>query len=56
MALGVIYDDPQPSFENSVQVQDTAQRAGKIPNLAKLLAKGQTWTVAPEDHGPLSNV
>ncbi len=56
MALGVIYDDPKPSFESSMAGQDTQQRAGKVANLAKLLAKGQTWTVAPEDHGPLSGV
>jgi len=56
MALGVIYDDPMPSFESALMVQDTKQREGKVANLAKLLAKGQTWTVAPEDHGPLSNV
>ncbi len=56
MALGVIYDDPRPTFESSVLVQDTRQREGKVANLAKLLAKGQTWTVAPEDHGPLSDV
>jgi 2-oxoglutarate ferredoxin oxidoreductase subunit beta len=56
MALGVIYDDPKPSFESSMAVQDTQQRAGKVANLAKLLAKGQTWTVGPEDHGPLSDV
>lgn len=55
MALGVIYDDPRPTFESSVLVQDTRQREGKVANLAKLLAKGQTWTVAPEDHGPLSD-
>ncbi|MDP9056355.1 MAG: 2-oxoacid:ferredoxin oxidoreductase subunit beta [Pseudomonadota bacterium] len=56
MALGVIYDDPMPSFESALLVQDTKQREGKVANLAKLLAKGQTWTVSPEDHGPLSNV
>ncbi len=60
MALGVIYDDPQPSFEVALLGQDAVARQGKSANLAKLLAKGQTWTVsgtvAPEDQGPLSNV
>ena len=56
MALGVIYDDPQPSFEVALLGQDAKAREGKSANLAKLLAKGQTWTVSPEDQGPLSNV
>jgi len=56
MALGVIYDDPMPSFESALMAQDTKQREGKVANLTKLLAKGQTWTVAPEDHGPLSHI
>ena len=56
MALGVIYDDPQPSFEVALLGQDAKAREGKSANLAKLLAKGQTWTVAPEDQGPLSGV
>jgi 2-oxoglutarate ferredoxin oxidoreductase subunit beta len=45
MALGVIYDDPRPTYEESVLAQDAQMTAGKEPNLAKLLAKGQTWTV-----------
>lgn len=49
MALGVIYDDPRPTFEEAVLGQDAKAREGKDANLAKLLAKGQTWTV--EDHG-----
>jgi 2-oxoglutarate ferredoxin oxidoreductase subunit beta len=58
VALGVIYDDPRPTYEDEMLAQDTRARAGKSANLAKLLAKGQTWTVAdaPEDQGPLSNV
>ena len=55
MALGVIYDDPQPSFESAVLAQDAKQRDGKVADLAKLLAKGQTWTVGAKDQGPLSN-
>jgi 2-oxoglutarate ferredoxin oxidoreductase subunit beta len=45
MALGVIYDDPRPTYEATVLAQDAQARAGKSANLAKLLAKGQTWTV-----------
>ena len=49
MALGVIYDDPRPTFETVVLGQDAQTRAGKVPDLGKLLARAQTWTVAPED-------
>ena len=56
MALGVIYDDPQPSFEVALLGQDAKAREGKSANLAKLLAKGQTWTVSEPDQGPLSGV
>ena len=56
MALGVIYDDPQPSYEVALLGQDAKAREGKSANLAKLLAKGQTWTVGEPDQGPLSGV
>ena len=46
MALGVIYDDPRPTFESVLLGQDVKARAGKSADLGKLLAKGQTWTVA----------
>ncbi len=45
MALGVLYDDPRPTFEAAVIEERAKSSAGKEPNLAKLLAKGQTWTV-----------
>ena len=45
MALGVLYDDPRPTYEEEVLGQDAKLNAGKAPDLAKLLAKGQTWTV-----------
>ena len=48
MALGVIYDDPRPTYEATVLGQDKAANAGKTANLAKLLAKGQTWTVGSD--------
>jgi 2-oxoglutarate ferredoxin oxidoreductase subunit beta len=47
MALGVLYDDPRPTFEESLLGQDAKSREGKEANLPKLLAKGQTWTVEP---------
>ena len=45
MALGVLYDDPRPTFEESVLEQNARAAEGKEPDLASLLAKGQTWTV-----------
>ena len=45
MALGVLYDDPRPTFEAAVAEERAKASAGKEPNLARLLAKGQTWTV-----------
>jgi 2-oxoglutarate ferredoxin oxidoreductase subunit beta len=45
MALGVLYDDPRPTFEHELLGQDAKLIEGKQANLAKLLSKGQTWTV-----------
>ena len=45
MALGVLYDDPHPTFEDAVVAEREQASAGKEANLAKLLGKGQTWTV-----------
>ena len=45
MALGVIYDDPRPTYEQAVLGQDAKASAGKPADLVKLLTKGQTWTV-----------
>ncbi|MBN8499862.1 MAG: 2-oxoacid:ferredoxin oxidoreductase subunit beta [Sphingomonadales bacterium] len=52
MALGVIYDDPRPTYEDTVLGQDAKAREGKSTDLGKLLAKGQTWTVHPEEGHP----
>jgi 2-oxoglutarate/2-oxoacid ferredoxin oxidoreductase subunit beta len=46
MALGVLYDDPRPTFEDAVIAQNAEASMGKTADLNKLLAKGQTWTVA----------
>lgn len=48
MALGVIYDDPAPTFEASVATEREKAITGKTADLAKLLGKGQTWTVEAE--------
>ncbi|WP_068076343.1 2-oxoacid:ferredoxin oxidoreductase subunit beta [Novosphingobium lentum] len=50
MALGVIYDDPRPTFEAAVMEQNRVGSVGKKPDLAALLSKGQTWTVDGEHH------
>ena len=53
MALGVIYDDPRPTYEGVLLDQDAKSRVGKEANLAKLLAKGQTWTVGGTAADPI---
>jgi 2-oxoglutarate ferredoxin oxidoreductase subunit beta len=50
MALGVLYDDPAPTFESAVIEQNREASAGKKPDLQKLLSKGQTWMVEKEPH------
>lgn len=46
MALGVLYNDPAPTFDDAVIEQNRAASEGKTPDLANLLKKGQTWQVA----------
>ena len=53
MALGVLYDDPRPTFEAAVAVEREQAAAGKQPDLAALLAKGQTWTVSGTASDPV---
>ena len=48
MALGVLYDDPRPTFDADMVAQNAAASAGKTADLAGLLKKGQTWTVGPD--------
>ena len=50
VALGVIYDNPAPTFESAVVAQNEAAAKGKTPDLAALIAKGQTWMVDKEPH------
>ena len=53
MALGVLYDDPRPTFESAVIEQNRAASEGKDTSFAKLLAKGQTWTVGGTAADPI---
>lgn len=46
MALGVLYDDPRPTFESAVAEERQRASEGKQADLAKLLGTGQTWTVS----------
>ncbi|MDQ3074154.1 MAG: 2-oxoacid:ferredoxin oxidoreductase subunit beta [Pseudomonadota bacterium] len=48
VALGVIYDDPAPTFESAVLEQNNAIALGKKPDLQSLVATGQTWQVEKE--------
>ena len=48
MALGILYDDPAPTFEHAVIAQNEAASIGKMPDLQKLLRQGQTWQVEKE--------
>jgi len=50
MALGVLYDDPAPTFESAVIAQNRAVSEGKAADLQKLVSKGQTWMVDKEPH------
>jgi 2-oxoglutarate/2-oxoacid ferredoxin oxidoreductase subunit beta len=50
VALGVIYENPAPTFESAVIEQNQAAAAGKAPDLQALVAKGQTWMVEKEPH------
>jgi len=45
MALGVLYDDPAPTFDSAVVAQNRQASEGKVANLQKLLSQGQTWQV-----------
>jgi 2-oxoglutarate ferredoxin oxidoreductase subunit beta len=51
VALGVIYENPAPTFESAVIEQNQAAAKGKTPDLQALVSKGQTWMVEKEPHG-----
>jgi 2-oxoglutarate ferredoxin oxidoreductase subunit beta len=50
VALGVIYEDPRPTFEEAVIEQNKAAASGKKADLQALVSKGQTWMVEKEPH------
>jgi 2-oxoglutarate ferredoxin oxidoreductase subunit beta len=50
IALGVIYENPAPTFESAVHEQNEAAAKGKAPDLQALVSKGQTWQVEKEPH------
>jgi 2-oxoglutarate ferredoxin oxidoreductase subunit beta len=50
IALGVIYENPAPTFESAVVEQNKTAASGKTPDLQALVAKGQTWQVEKEPH------
>ncbi len=49
MALGVLYDDPRPTFDQSLLNADAASAANKSADLQALMQRAQTWQV-DEDH------
>ena len=48
MALGVLYDDPRPTFEAALLAQNESASTGKNADLQALVAKGQSWEVTKE--------
>ena len=48
MAIGVLYDDPRPTFDAAVVEQNAQASKGKKADLQALLNKGQTWTVTED--------
>jgi 2-oxoglutarate ferredoxin oxidoreductase subunit beta len=48
VALGVIYEDPAPTFESAVVEQNKAAASGKTPDLQALVSRAQTWQVEKE--------
>jgi len=50
MALGVLYEDPAPTFEAAVKAQNAEAAAGKEADLQALVRKGQSWLVTKEPH------
>jgi len=48
VALGVIYEDPAPTFDSAVIEQNAAAATGKKADLQVLVSKGQTWQVEKE--------
>jgi len=49
-ALGVLYEDPAPTFESAVVRQNAEASEGKKADLQALVSKGQSWMVTKEPH------
>jgi 2-oxoglutarate ferredoxin oxidoreductase subunit beta len=49
-ALGVLYEDPAPTFESAVIEQNAQAAAGKKADLQALVSMGQSWEVTKEPH------
>jgi 2-oxoglutarate/2-oxoacid ferredoxin oxidoreductase subunit beta len=49
-ALGVLYEDPAPTFESAVVAQNAQASAGKAADLQALVSRGQSWEVLKEPH------
>jgi 2-oxoglutarate/2-oxoacid ferredoxin oxidoreductase subunit beta len=49
-ALGVLYEDPAPTFESAVVAQNVQASAGKAADLQALVSRGQSWEVTKEPH------
>ena len=48
MALGVLYDDPAPTFDSAVARQTRRPAPGDMADLQILLGRGQTWRVGQD--------
>ena len=50
MALGVLYDDPRPTFDQTLLQADEQTASGKPADLQALMQRAQTWQVDKEPH------
>ena len=50
MALGVLYDDPRPTFDQTLLAADEATASGKTADLQALMERAQTWHVDKDHH------
>ena len=50
MALGVLYDDPRPTFDQTLLHADEKTASGKPADLQALMQRAQTWQVDKEPH------
>ncbi len=50
MALGVLFDDPRPTFDEVLLRADEENAEGKVADLQVLMERAQTWQVDKEPH------